>query len=46
MNRLARQQRRKELERIRSLNGEVKAWVDEAILARNKEKSKDNTKKS
>jgi hypothetical protein len=46
MNRLARQQRRKELERIRSLNGEIKTWVDEAILARNKEKSKDNTKKS
>ena len=46
MNRIARQQRRKELERIRSLNGEVKVYVDEAILAKKKENSTEITKKS
>lgn len=43
MNRLIRQQRREELKRIRSLTGEVKTYVDEAILARKKENSKETT---
>lgn len=38
MNRLLRKQRREELKRIQSLTGPVKTYVDEAILARNKEK--------